>query len=415
MAATEVADGCRIRLRVSVYYLAMRPFIRITILAMIVAALSPLATGLAETPPGGTFVDDDVNIHESSIEAISAAEITRGCNPPLNTRYCPSASVTRGAMAAFLVRALQLPAATEAGFLDTLDTEFADDINRLAAADITRGCNPPANTRFCPDSPVTREQMAAFLTRALDLPAGNDGRFHDDDGSVFETDIESLATAGITRGCNPPDNTRFCPTDNVTRAEMAAFLTRALGLEEIAVTPRPYVVDVVSRQEWGARAASGGFEEHHIDQITVHHAGGGRNTGPALYRIWQSWHQSLGWPDVAYHFFIGPEGQVFEGRPYAAASDTATDYDTKGHLLIVVEGDFDSTVPTSAQLESLARLVAWASSQFDVRIDTISGHRDHAATACPGDNLYAKIHDGSVAARAGSIAAEGGATLVISG
>ncbi|MFO7292941.1 MAG: S-layer homology domain-containing protein, partial [Acidimicrobiia bacterium] len=52
--------------------------------------------------------------------------------------------------------------------------------------------------------------------------------FVDDDGSIFEGDIERLAAAGITRGCNPPDNDRFCPDDPITRGQMAAFLFRAL-------------------------------------------------------------------------------------------------------------------------------------------------------------------------------------------
>jgi hypothetical protein len=41
--------------------------------------------------------------------------------------------------------------------------------------------------------------------------------------------IESLAAAGITQGCNPPLNDRFCPDKSVTRGQMAAFLARALG------------------------------------------------------------------------------------------------------------------------------------------------------------------------------------------
>ena len=46
---------------------------------------------------------------------------------------------------------------------------------------------------------------------------------------MFEADIEWLAAEGVTRGCNPPTNTLFCPEDPVTRAQMAAFLHRALG------------------------------------------------------------------------------------------------------------------------------------------------------------------------------------------
>jgi Tol biopolymer transport system component len=106
---------------------------------------------------------------------------------------------------------------------------FEDDICWLADQGITRGCNPPANTEFCPTDPVTRGQMAAFLVRALGYDDNGGGDlFTDDDGTVFEGDIDRLGTAGVTRGCNPPANTEFCPNENVTRQQMAAFLRRAL-------------------------------------------------------------------------------------------------------------------------------------------------------------------------------------------
>ena len=53
--------------------------------------------------------------------------------------------------------------------------------------------------------------------------------FDDDDGVVFETDIEWLAATGVTKGCNPPDNTEFCPHEFMTQGQMAAFVGRALG------------------------------------------------------------------------------------------------------------------------------------------------------------------------------------------
>jgi hypothetical protein len=72
--------------------------------------------------------------------------------------------------------------------------------------------------------------MAAFLVRALGYVDDSGGDlFIDDDGSVFERDIDRLATAGVTKGCNPPVNDKFCPKDFVTRGQMAAFLHRALA------------------------------------------------------------------------------------------------------------------------------------------------------------------------------------------
>ena len=57
------------------------------------------------------------------------------------------------------------------------------------------------------------------------------GRFSDDDGNVHEANIEIMAELGITLGCNPPHNDRYCPADVVTRAQMMAFLARALDEE----------------------------------------------------------------------------------------------------------------------------------------------------------------------------------------
>ena len=117
---------------------------------------------------------------------------------------------------------------------------FETSIRAVLASGVTFGCNA-AGTKFCPDEPVTRGQMAAFLTRALHLEAGaeaGDGtNFVDDDDSIFEEAIERLAHAGITRGCNPPANDRYCPHDPVTRAQMAAFLTRALPLKAPPAIP----------------------------------------------------------------------------------------------------------------------------------------------------------------------------------
>lgn len=210
----------------------------IVVMAFAWSAGSALANGAS-----GRFDDDDGSVHETAIEAIAAADITRGCNPPRNSEFCPSATVTRGQMAAFLARAFpdRSPVREPLAFTDTSDSIFAQDIDWLSASAITRGCNPPSNDRFCPDRSVTRGQMAAFLARALALAPGSGADFVDDDASLFESDIEALAAAGITRGCNPPSNDRFCPDRPINRAEMATFLLRALDL-----APRDPEVDLIN-------------------------------------------------------------------------------------------------------------------------------------------------------------------------
>ncbi len=146
--------------------------------------------------------------------------LTAGCRVML---FCTDDPVSRGQMAAFLDRAMSLPATNTDFFTDDASSIFEGNINRLAAAGITGGCSPGA---FCPGQEVTRGQMAAFVVRALDLPPTSADFFTDDDASIFEGDINRLAAAGITGGCAAD---RYCPSQRVTRGQMAAFLHRAFG------------------------------------------------------------------------------------------------------------------------------------------------------------------------------------------
>ena len=194
-------------------------------------ATEPPVTDLVSTAnPSGTFIDVDGSTFIKEIDWLAAEDVTRGCNPPVNDRFCPDDPVTRSQMAAFVVRALGLTPNTHPGFDDVPSSHtFYHDIGKLATEGITRGCNPPVNDRYCPDDPVTRGQMAAFVVRALSLTANTHPGFDDVPTShTFHSDIGKLATVGITRGCNPPVNDRFCPGDPVTRGQMAAFLYRAL-------------------------------------------------------------------------------------------------------------------------------------------------------------------------------------------
>jgi hypothetical protein len=211
--------------------------IRIILLATTMAMLAGIVPAAASARPvGGSFTDDDGNVHEANIEAIAEAAITLGCNPPDNDQYCPSDVVSRAQMAAFLTRSLLLPPAADDYFTDDEGSVFESVINSLAEAGITLGCNPPDNDQFCPDDPVTRGQMAAFLVRGYGYVDGGPGDyFTDDDEIVFEGAIDALAYAGVTTGCNPPTNDNYCPHDLVRRDQMASFLARAEMLDPIPV------------------------------------------------------------------------------------------------------------------------------------------------------------------------------------
>ncbi|MBK5268403.1 MAG: DUF3152 domain-containing protein, partial [Acidimicrobiia bacterium] len=141
----------------------------------------------------GLFKDDDNSTFEADIEWIADRGITLGCNPPTNDRYCPTGSVTRGQMAAFLDRALDLPTTDVDFFPDDNGSTFESSINRLASAGITYGCQRGAS--FCADQTITRQGMAALLHRSpLTIEPTSPGKvFTDLSDAGFVADIEWLS------------------------------------------------------------------------------------------------------------------------------------------------------------------------------------------------------------------------------
>jgi hypothetical protein len=157
-----------------------------------------------------------------SIAWLAEHGITGGC---AKFRYCPTSYVTRAQMAIFLVRAFDIPPATGPDhFSDDNGKTGESSIIALFEAGITGGCQPGL---FCPSALVTRAQMAIFLVRALGFPPPTGDHFSDDSGLTGESQINSLYEAGVTGDCAPG---KFCPKAAVTRAQMAAFLQRALAL-----------------------------------------------------------------------------------------------------------------------------------------------------------------------------------------
>ena len=170
------------------------------------------------------FSDICASPFRKDIEWLKAKGLTNGCDAA-GTLFCPDKAVSRGQMASFLAGAMKLPDGPDA-FTDDDGSPYEKAINAIAKAGITTGCSqdPPA---YCPDAEVTRGQMAVFLTAAKDLPDGPDA-FTDDSGSPYEKAINAVAKAGITSGCDAQKKL-YCPDQPVSRGQMAAFLHLAFG------------------------------------------------------------------------------------------------------------------------------------------------------------------------------------------
>ncbi len=170
------------------------------------------------------------------IERLYNAGITSGCEQsPL--QYCPAITVARAQMAVFLLKGIHgssySPPSVGAstGFNDVPPGYWsASWIKQLAAERITNGCG---NGNYCPDSAVTRAQMAIFLLKSkygavYTPPPATGTKFSDVSPSYWAAAwIEQLANEGITGGCG---NNNYCPDSPVTRAQMAVFLVRTFEL-----------------------------------------------------------------------------------------------------------------------------------------------------------------------------------------
>jgi hypothetical protein len=170
----------------------------------------------------GPFWDDDGSGHEAHIEALYARNVTAGCEV---IRFCHDDQITRGQLATFIHHIVRPAAATTDYFTDDTGGYYEPHINALAAAGIVFGCT--AST-FCPDRPIPRGEAAEFLARAFQLPPAGTNTFYDDDASPYEGAINSFWETGVTAGCDPTDQGRFCPDRTLTRAEMATFLIKLM-------------------------------------------------------------------------------------------------------------------------------------------------------------------------------------------
>ena len=194
------------------------------------------STRFTDVPPGYWA--------EGAIYKIYEAGITKGCcQDPL--KFCPENTVNRDQMAVFLGRVTHdrnFTPPDAAGIFADVPMHYwaADWIEQFYADGLTKGCKIDPHDLlsptiyYCPKYPVTRTTMAIFLLRAKHganyEPPPATGIFGDVWVNYWAADwIEQLYEEGITKGCkqNP---LMYCPSKHVTRAQMAVFLARMLGL-----------------------------------------------------------------------------------------------------------------------------------------------------------------------------------------
>ncbi len=197
----------------------------------------------------------------------------------------------------------------------------------------------------------------------------------------------------------------------------AAQLPSVASLTSVQVAPG---LSIHPRSEWGADLPPKGVIGPEIVKfLLVHHTASSNFVPDPRAVIRQTYAFQTGpskrWPDICYHFMIGPDGSVWETRAGSLAGPVVADA-TGGNQgfaqLVCLIGDFTAQAPTPAAQESLMRLLIFLADRYRIDTDpaatttfvsrgsdkfragttvtasTISGHRDVTYTACPGNLGY---------------------------
>ena len=153
-------------------------------------------------------------------------------------------------------------------------------------------------------------------------------------------------------------------------------------------------MNLIPREMWGARPARDPYEPDSYDALVVHHTSSppaSAYSGAETIRIIQTFHQETrGWSDIGYHFLIGPDGALYQGRPEGTLG--AHSPPNVGRLGVCAIGNFEGVeTVTEAQMRTLIELLGHFSQKYAIPAERIFGHRDFQKTTCPGSTFYAQL------------------------
>ena len=209
--------------------------------------------------------------------------------------------------------------------------------------------------------------------------------------SVYVIQTESFGKVAIWAGDSDSTFTSYHTYGNTSTAPSPGGILSGINFDDAPVS-------IQTRATWRANPVQPAGMDGNlstIKYIVIHHTAGAQpqvGTDYEVMRGIQNYHQSLGWGDIGYHFCIGQQGTVMEGRslPQVGAHvGKPHNFDSIGVSLF---GDFSYVKPGDTQLKKLVPLLKYLCERYNISPDNILGHRDmdsnYGATACPGNYFY---------------------------
>lgn len=156
-------------------------------------------------------------------------------------------------------------------------------------------------------------------------------------------------------------------------------------------------VSIIPRTTWDKQTHSNdGLKPHtngKITNIVIHHTetpNEPAEKAPGRIASIHRYHTvTRGWSDIAYHYFIAPDGKIYQGRDDRFQTDTGAAYPLDGTLTVSFLGDYRKTLPTQVALDSLVAFLRQKTQTHSLAPSAVSTHgqRSGGITDCPGPKL----------------------------
>lgn len=178
------------------------------------------------------------------------------------------------------------------------------------------------------------------------------------------------------------------------------LLARDLPVESSSPLERSAALPswMVSRAGWGARSPGKLCGSAHTPRrITIHHTATANQDSlspAARMRQMQAFHiDSLGWCDLGYHFVVGIDGRVYQGRNNEGRTGAHVANHNRDNVGVSLVGNFVSFEPREVQMEGAARALGWIHQRYGIALtrNQVKGHQEYMATACPGARMMARM------------------------
>ena len=171
---------------------------------------------------------------------------------------------------------------------------------------------------------------------------------------------------------------------------------RSLGPDPLSLKPKPAThYEMITRSQWGALPMKSNYDPMgRITRMTIHHTheipGMMHRSDVDIVRAITRYHRNtLRWADIGYHYLIGRDGRVYEGRPATAQGAHARGLNNLNNLGIAVIGDFSEVLPEEKQLSALKHFIKDMQAKHQIPKTRIYSHKQFVNTQCPGKRLGA--------------------------